>query len=98
MERGSHIEIPIAGAETTPGKYYEGEDAQYDGADVRPTVGGVASGTGSEGRDIPVIDADGKGGIIYRQIVNNEAVKEKSIPWDKRHVLGPISEHYLGGQ
>src|SRR5258708_6034934 len=98
MERGSHIEISIAGTETTPGKYYEGEDAKHKGAGERPTIGGIASGTGSEGRDIPIIDVNDEGGISYRQIVNNDAVKEKSIPRDKEDVLGPISEHYLGGQ
>lgn len=91
MEKGNHFEAPIAGVTTTPGKYYEGEDANYTGADERPTIGGIASGTGEGGEDIPIIDVNDDE-IVYGRIVNNDAVTEKDIPWDRKRDLGPIVE------
>jgi hypothetical protein len=95
MERAgtSHFEIRAACVETEPGHYYEGEDASYDGAAVRPTIGGIASGTGAGGKAIPITGVGPKGEITYGKLVNNDAVTEKPVPYNLR----PISDHYTQG-
>jgi len=95
MERAgtSNFEIRAAYVETQLGHYYEGEDANYNGGGERPIIGGIASGTGAGGNDIPINGVGPKGEITYGKLVNNDAVNEKPVPYELR----PIADHYTQG-
>jgi hypothetical protein len=70
-----------------------GEDANYNGADERPIIGGIATGTGAGGKDIPITGVGPKGEITYGRLVNNDAVTEQPVPYHLR----PIADHYTQG-